>query len=378
MKNKRYDYLVVGSGLSGAVIANKLHESGKKVLVIEKRSHVGGNCYTEDSYDNDIQIQKYGAHIFRTSKREIWDYVNRFTEMLPFKHKVMVYYIDKMYSFPINLMTLQQVYNRPFNPFSAGEFLQQKVMKYRNDPAYVEDNLENHCIKLIGPELYEIFIKGYTEKQWGTECKNLPSSIIKRIPVRFNYNDTYFDSTKIFEGQPKYGYTEIFNNMLEGIEVWHKHDYNSNREYYNSLADKVIYTGPIDELYNCEELEWRSLDFKTHLYEDIDDYQGVPVINHTNELTDYTRVIEHKHFYPWITDTKNSTVITHEFPADWKPGMEKYYPIPTERNFEIVRKLTKRAEKDGIILVGRLAEYKYFDMDDAIINAFDALSKMGY
>lgn len=375
---KEYDVVIVGTGLSGAVIAHELKNKGFKILMIERRNHIGGNCYTEDTYNNGIQVQKYGAHIFRTNKKHIWDYVSQFTEIVPFKHKVVVNYNEEVYSFPINLMTLRQVFGEKFTPHMAKEFFENITSDYDiQNPEYI-DNLENHCKRMIGDELYEKFIKGYTEKQWGRPCTEITSAIIKRIPVRMNYNDTYFDASKIYEGIPKNGYTEIFDNMLKGITVLKNIDFNEDPGYWATKAKHIVYTGPIDELYGITDLEWRSLKFDTKLKTNCNDYQGVPVMNYTSVDVPYTRVLEHQHFYPLFKNTKKETVITFEYPSDYKSGMDKYYPIQTTNSSVIVEDLRMRAFDDNITLVGRLAEYKYYDMDDAIENALthiDAIIK---
>lgn len=362
----KYDYIIVGAGITGATIANILSsKSKKKVLVLEKRSHIAGNCYTESS--NNIDVHMYGAHIFRTSKKMIWDYVNSFHPFHFFTHKVIVNFNGKKYSFPINLMTLNQITDGEIDtPTKA-----QKYFETIGKPEWVgSSDLETHCIGMIGPDLFNVFVRGYTEKQWGKKCSELPSSIIKRIPVRTTWNDNYFADSKVYQGIPEAGgYTTLVENMLSDIEVLTECDFLKDKEFWESRTEHIIYTGPIDELlYNkYGPLPWRSLQFKT-VYKPIEDFQGVPVMNYTSADIPFTRIIEHKHFCP--ANKTPGTVITEEYPQDWKPGLEKYYPMQDTAAL----KLLEMYEHDILdmpqyTVAGRLGKYKYYDMDVAIENA---------
>lgn len=373
LKKKIYDFVIVGAGLSGSVIANKLAEFGYDVLILERRNHIGGNCYTEDIHNNGIQVHKYGAHILRTGNEEIYDYVNSFTDFSDYKHKVIANYNNELFSFPINLMTLQQVFGRSFTPEEATEFFKKYTDSISDVEMKTKNDIESFCISNIGNRLYEIFFKHYTEKQWNKKCSELPSSIIKRIPIRMNFNDSYFDDSKIYEVMPDKGYTNMFENMLcnNHIDVIFNFDYNENREIFKN--QNIIYTGALDELYDdSEKLEWRGVKFN-HEHKCINDFQGVSVMNFVSPNTLHTRIIEHKHFYQ-NNENKTSTSISYEYPITPEKSDDKYYPVLTDNNLKIVDKLTKRAKKDNIILCGRLAEYKYLDMDVAIENALSKIN----
>lgn len=356
-----YDYLIVGSGLFGSIFARELTDIGKRVLVIEKRNHIGGNCYTENV--GGIHIHKYGPHIFHTSNKEIWDYVNKLTTFNNFSYRPKVNYNGSIYSFPINLMTLYQIYGVT-NPNDAIKILNSKKINIETPT-----NLEDWCLSQIGSELYEIFIKGYTKKQWNKEPKELPTSIIKRLPIRLNFNDSYYFDD--YEGIPDGGYTKIFEKLLSGIEVKLNVDYFSNKEYYDNIADKIVYTGPVDKFYNYKfgKLEYRSLEFETETL-DMVDYQGTAGINYTEYKIPYTRIIEHKHFN---FGKQPFTIITKEYP---KTEGDPYYPINDIDNTNRYNKYKKLMSiEDRFIFGGRLTDYKYYDMHQVIGSALQKSKK---
>lgn len=356
-----YDYLIVGAGLFGSVFARELTNTGNRVLVIDKRNHIGGNCYTENV--GGIHVHKYGPHIFHTSNKEIWEYVNNLTTFNNFSYRPKVNYKGSIYSFPINLMTLYQVYGVT-TPTEALKILESKKV---NIPT--PTNLEEWCLSQIGNELYEIFIKGYTQKQWNRNPKDLPISIIKRLPTRLNFDDSYYFDD--YEGIPTDGYTKIFENLLNGIEVKLNEDYFLNREYYDNIASKVVYTGPIDKFYNYKfgKLEYRSLDFETEKL-DIFDYQGSAGINYTDYEIPYTRIIEHKHFN---FGKQPFTVITKEYP---KTEGEPYYPINDANNNDRYDKYKQlMLMEDKFVFGGRLTDYKYYDMHQVIGSALHKSKK---
>jgi UDP-galactopyranose mutase len=352
---KQYDYLIVGSGMFGAVCARKLTDKGFKCLVIDQREHIAGNCYTETK--DDIHIHKYGPHIFHTDNKEIWEDVNSYIEFLPYNYKPIVSYKDKFYSFPINLLTLYQMYNVK-TPEEAIKKLESVKLEIPNPK-----NLEEYVLSLVGEDIYKTFIYGYTKKQWGREPKELPMSIIKRIPIRTNFNDSYFFDK--YQGIPKGGYTELFKNLLNNIEVKLDTDYFKNKEYFNNISDKIIYTGKIDEFYNYQygELEYRTLNFETKLY-NINDYQGVSVINHTSEQTPYTRTTEHKHFELNNKNKDNNiSYVTYETPDTFDKTKTPYYPVNDEKNNSLFNKYKELSKNEmNVIFGGRLADYKYYDM----------------
>ncbi len=360
---KKYDYLVVGSGLFGSTFANLAKKDGKKVLVIEKRDHIGGNIYTENI--EGINVHKYGAHIFHTDYKDVWDYVNSFIEFNRYTNSPVARYHDEVYNLPFNMNTFSKIWKDVITPEDALRHINKEKKEIKGEPK----NLEEQAISLVGRTIYEKLIKCYTEKQWNRDCKDLPSFIIKRLPVRLTYDNNYFNDK--YQGIPIGGYTLLIERMLDGIEVKLNTDYLSDKKHFDSLADKVIYTGPIDEYfdYKLGKLEWRSLRFEDKIY-DTDNYQGNAVINYTSHDVEYTRSIEHKHF-EFVTDNER-TIVTYEYPCDYKDGMEKYYTVNDEKNNALADKYKELVSKEKkVIFGGRLAEYKYYDMDDVIKRAME-------
>lgn len=358
-----YDYLIVGSGLFGSVFARQMTDQGARCLVIEKREHIGGNCYTKN--DDGIAVHEYGPHIFHTNSDRVWKYVNKYAEFNRFSYRPKVRHGEGTYSFPINMMTLHQLWG--VNDISsAREMLDSKRVDIK-DP----ENLEEWALSQVGREIYEKFIYGYTKKQWGREPRDLPSSIIKRIPIRLTWNDDYFDDR--YQGIPIGGYTQIFDRLLRGVDVETGVDFISNKSDLECAAKKVVYTGALDELYGYElgELEWRSLKFD-HQRLDTPDCQGNAAINYTSEDVPYTRAIEHKHFE---FGKQDHTVITFEYPQKWDRSKEKYYPIDDGCNRSLYRSYRDMAEKDKYIIGGRLADYKYYDMHQVIGSALSKSEK---
>ena len=358
-----YDYLIVGSGLYGATFANLAKKDGKKVLVIEKRQNVAGNIYTEEI--EGIQVHKYGAHIFHTDYKDVWDYVNSFTEFNRYTNSPIARIGNEIYNMPFNMNTFSKIWNDVFTPIDALRHINEEKKEMESK---IPSNLEEQAISLVGRTIYEKLIKGYTEKQWNRDCKDLPAFIIKRLPVRLTYDNNYFNDK--YQGIPIGGYTKLIEKMLDGIEVKLNTNYFDDTEYYNSMADKIVYTGPIDEYFNYSlgKLEWRSLKFETEILNEVN-HQGNAVVNYTGHEVEYTRVIEHKHFEFDLSSPK--TVITYEYPADYKEGMDKYYTVNDDKNNRLAenyRELTKKEK--NVIFGGRLAEYKYYDMDDVIESAF--------
>ena len=355
-----YDYLIVGSGLFGAVFAHEAKKKGKKCIVIEKREHIGGNIYTEEI--EGIQVHKYGAHIFHTSNKEIWEYVNKFAEFNRYTNSPIARYRNEVYNLPFNMNTFNKLWGVA-TPNEAKAKIEEELKK-----ANIEDpqNLEEQAIKLVGKTIYEKLVKGYTEKQWGKPATELPSFIIKRLPVRFTYDNNYFNDK--YQGIPIGGYTQIIEKLLEGIEIRTNCDFFDNRAEYENIAEKIIFTGPIDKFYNYKfgELEYRSLRFETEVL-DMDNYQGNAVVNYTEYEVPYTRIIEHKHF-----EYGNSakTIITREYPDTWTKDKEPYYPINNSRNNELYNKYKELSENDtNVIFGGRLGMYKYYDMHIVIEEA---------
>ncbi|WP_410707185.1 UDP-galactopyranose mutase [Citrobacter amalonaticus] len=359
------DYLIVGSGLFGAVFAHEANKRGKKVRIIEKREHVGGNVYCDKL--EGINVHKYGAHIFHTNDKDIWDYVNQFVEFNRFTNSPMAISGGKIYNLPFNMNTFSQLWGI-VRPEEAKDIIKRQSAEFANkEPS----NLEEQAISLVGRDVFEYFIKEYTEKQWGRECKDLPAFIIKRLPVRFTYDNNYFKDK--YQGIPVGGYNELINGLLDGIDVHLNADYFSNKEYYDNLADKVIYTGPIDRFFDyCfGRLDYRSLRFE-HEIHDTDNFQGNAVINYIDKKYNFTRIIEHKHFE---FGTQEKTVITKEYPKEFEDGDEYYYPVNDSKNnklFSQYRQLSLALDK--FIFGGRLAEYKYYDMHQVIASALRLVS----
>jgi UDP-galactopyranose mutase len=354
-----FDYLIVGAGLFGAVFAREMTDKGFKCLIIDRRSQIGGNVYTENMAG--VNVHKYGAHIFHTNDKEIWDYVNRFALFNNYRHKVFVRNRNQLFSFPINLMTLTQLWGI-LTPEAAAARL-SLLSKHSDQPG----NLEEWILSQVGEELYGLFIKGYTQKQWGRDPKFLPASIIRRIPIRTSLNDFYFDDR--YQGIPEGGYTFLVQNLLNGIDVRLEVDYIKNKEELNQLANNIVFTGAIDEYFDYEfgVLEYRSIEFINKILE-IPDFQGTSVINYTDISTPFTRILEHKHFE---FGKQPNTVISEEYSVEWKKGMEPYYPINDERNNRVYSEYRKKAATllPKVIFGGRLAEYKYYDMHQVIGSA---------
>ncbi len=361
---KKYDYLIVGAGLFGSTFANLAHKQGKKVLVIDRRDHIAGNIYTEEV--EGIQVHRYGAHIFHTDYKDVWDYVNSFVEFNRYTNSPVARINNEIYNMPFNMNTFAKIWNDVFTPEDAMRHINEEKKEITGEPK----NLEEQAISLVGRTIYEKLIKGYTEKQWGRSCTELPSFIIKRLPVRLVYDNNYFNDR--YQGIPIGGYTKLVEKMLDGIEVKLNTNFFDNIEEYKEIADKIVYTGPIDEYFNYSlgSLDWRSLKFDTKVL-DQTNYQGNAVVNYTGHEVDYTRVIEHKHFE--FDTTSPKTVITFEYPADYKEGMEKYYTVNDDKNNELADKYRELSKKEeNVIFGGRLAEYKYYDMDDVIKSAFNS------
>lgn len=372
---KKYDYIIVGSGLYGSLSAYILKNSGKKCLVIEKRPHLGGNIYCENK--DGINIHKYGAHIFHTSNENIWKFINKFCKFNNFINSPMAIYKDEIYNLPFNMNTFSKLWGIK-TPEQAIEII-NKQKKFINNPR----NLEEQAISLVGTDIYNKLIKGYTEKQWGRKCSELPASIIKRLPVRLTYNNNYFNDK--YQGIPEGGYNVLINNLLQGIECLTNTNYFDNREKFDNMCDKLIYTGRLDEFYNFKfgKLQYRTVELKTEKL-DINNFQGNAVINYTHNDVPYTRIIEHKHFEPENKNFNNGiTYISKEYPLEFKDGMEPLYTINDDLNNNLYKKykLLSQNEKK-YIFGGRLAEYKYYDMDDIVekcLNDFkDIIMKLSY
>ena len=360
---KKYDYLIVGAGLFGAVFAHEAKEAGKTCLVIDKRNHIAGNIYTDKV--KDIDVHQYGAHIFHTSNETVWNYVNRFAKFNRYTNSPVANYKGEIYNMPFNMNTFNKLWGVVTPQEAQAKIEEQKAAYHVENP----QNLEEQAISLIGPDVYTKLVKGYTEKQWGKRATELPSFIIKRLPVRFTYDNNYFNDD--YQGIPVEGYTKMIERMLDGVEVKLEEDFLKNREAFMEQADKIVYTGMIDEYYNyCYgELEYRSLNFETEVLEGVENYQGNAVVNYTEYEVPYTRIIEHKHF---TYGTQPDTVITREYPKTWSKGDEPYYPMNDEKNLNLYEKYTELAAKEGnVIFGGRLGMYKYYDMDDTIEPALN-------
>ena len=361
-----YDYLIVGAGLFGAVFAHEMTAKGKRCLVIDKRAHIGGNIYTEEI--EGINVHKYGAHIFHTSKKEIWDYVNRFATFNRYTNSPVARYKDEIYNLPFNMNTFNKLWG-VITPQEAKEKIEEQV---KEAGIVNPSNLEEQAISLVGKDIYEKLVKGYTEKQWGKRADELPAFIIKRLPVRMTYDNNYFND--LYQGIPVGGYTPMIEKLLEGSDVLLNTDYFGDREAFNNKAEKVLFTGMIDEYFDyCfGELEYRSLKFESQVL-DTDNYQGNAVVNYTEYEVPYTRIIEHKHFE---YGTQPKTVITKEYPARWKHGDEPYYPMNDEKNNALYEKYKELATKeDKVLFGGRLGMYKYYDMHNVIEEALKLSSK---
>ncbi len=359
---EKYDYLIVGAGLFGATIAERAHRAGKTVLVIDKRDHIAGNVYTE--LKNGINVHKYGAHIFHTDYDDVWQYVNQFAKFNRFTNSPIAKIDGKIYNLPFNMNTFTQIWEDVITPTDAMKHIESERLEITHAPT----NLEEQAISLVGRTIYEKLIKGYTEKQWGRPCTELPAFIIKRLPVRLIYDNNYFDDK--YQGIPIGGYTKLVENMLSGIKVLLNTDFFKDRQKYQSIASHIVYTGPLDEYFDYQlgELEWRSLEFKTKTLNE-SNYQGCAVVNYTGLDVKYTRVIEHKHFE---FGTQPQTIITYEYPAPYQKGAEKYYTINNDTNNKLAAAYHDLAAKEAnVIFGGRLAEYKYYDMDDVIKKALE-------
>jgi UDP-galactopyranose mutase len=357
-----YDYLIVGAGLFGSIFARELTDKGYSCLVVDRRRHIGGNCFTENI--EGINVHKYGPHIFHTSNKEVWEYVNKFTQFNHYTHRPKVTYRDKIYSFPINLMTLYQIYGVSTPEQALKKLEEVKVQKTKG-----RGNLEEWILSQVGPEVYEIFIKGYTTKQWNREPSKLPAGIITRLPIRLTYDDNYFND--IYQGIPIGGYTQIFEKLLDGIEVRLGVDYLEHRYLFDKMARKIVYTGPVDAFYEYKfgKLEYRSLKFE-HEVLDKPDHQGVAIMNYTEEGIPYTRIVEHKHFE---FGKQDKTVITREYPQD---KGEPFYPInDVDNNTRYSKYKELMNAEENYIFGGRLADYKYYDMHQVVASALHEVKK---
>lgn len=368
---KAYDYLIVGSGLFGAVFAQQMTERGKKCLVVDKRSHIGGNVYTEKM--EGIQVHRYGPHVFHTSDVEVWNYVNRFSKFNRFTLGTIANYRGEIYSLPFNMYTFNKMWN-----VTTPEEAAEKIEEQRRAAGISQiTNLEEQAISLVGTDIYEKLIRGYTEKQWGRSCLELPAFIIRRLPVRLNYDNNYFNA--LYQGIPVGGYTQMVANMLEGIEVRLGIDYLKNKAELDALAERVLYTGAIDAFYDyCfGALEYRRVRFEVETL-DLPNFQGNAIVNYTDAETPYTRIIEHK-WFEFGKDTNGNdlpkTIITREYSVEWKPGDEPYYPLNNEKNGKLYERYKSRAnQEEKVIFGGRLGEYQYYDMDQVIRRALDVLN----
>lgn len=368
----KYDYLVVGAGLYGAVFAHEAKKKGKSVLVIDKRPHIAGNVYTEDV--EKIHVHKYGAHIFHTNNKKVWDYITQFAEFNRFTNSPVANYKGELYSLPFNMYTFNKMWNVTTPQEAAAKIEEQRKAAGITEPK----NLEEQAVSLVGTDIYEKLVKGYTQKQWGRECSELPAFIIKRLPVRLTFDNNYFNA--LYQGIPKGGYTKMVAKLLEGIEVRLETDYLENKEELDLLAEKVVYTGPIDAYfeYRLGALEYRSVRFETEVL-DTPNFQGNAAVNYTDVETPWTRIIEHKWFEFGKDDEGNDipkTVISREYSSEWKVGDEPYYPVNDEKNgllYEKYRELA--AQEKNVIFGGRLGEYKYYDMDAVIAAALEMIEK---
>ena len=361
------DYLIVGAGLYGAVFAHEAKKAGKTCVVIDKRDHIAGNIYTKEI--EGIQVHEYGAHIFHTSNKQVWDYVNALAEFNRYTNSPVANYKGELYNLPFNMNTFNKMWGVITPAEAQAKIEEQKAAAHVENP----QNLEEQAISLVGTDIYEKLIKGYTEKQWGRPCDQLPAFIIKRLPVRLIYDNNYFNDK--YQGIPVGGYTALVEKLLDGIEVRLSVDYLADRENLSTLAKTVVYTGPIDAYfgYKLGALEYRSVRFETEVL-DMPNYQGNAVVNYTDAETPYTRIIEHKHFE---FGTQPKTVISREYSAEWKPGDEPYYPVNDEKNGALYQQYKALADAEGgVIFGGRLGEYKYYDMDKVIESALNMVQKV--
>lgn len=368
---KQYDYLIVGAGLYGAVFAHEAKKAGKKCLVIDKRSHIAGNIYTEPV--EGINVHRYGAHIFHTNNKTVWQYVNQFAEFNRYTNSPVANYHGEIYNLPFNMNTFNKMWG-VVTPDEAAAKIEEQKKEITGEPK----NLEEQAISLVGRDIYEKLVKGYTEKQWGRDCKELPAFIIKRLPVRLTFDNNYFNA--LYQGIPIGGYTKMVENLLDGIEVRLNTDYLEHKAELDALADKVVYTGPIDAYFGFKlgTLEYRSVRFENETL-DIPNFQGNAAVNYTDRETPWTRIIEHKWFEFGKDENGNDlpkTIISREYSSEWKAGDEPYYPVNDEKNGQLYAKYKELADKEtGVIFGGRLGEYKYYDMDTTIASVLDMCEK---
>ncbi|MDD7403863.1 MAG: UDP-galactopyranose mutase [Butyribacter sp.] len=361
-----YDYLIVGAGLFGAVFAQEMTKRGKKCLVIDKRPHIAGNIYCEQT--EGINVHKYGAHIFHTSNKKVWDYMNQFAEFNQYINSPVAVYKDELYNLPFNMNTFSKMWGIK-TPQEAKDIIAKQI-----EQLHIEEpeNLEEQALSLVGKDVYEKLVKGYTEKQWGRDCKELPAFIIKRLPLRFTYDNNYFNDR--YQGIPMGGYTQIVEKLLEGSDVLLETDYFEFRKDHQDIADKTVYTGMLDQYFDYQYgvLEYRSVRFEEETL-DTDNFQGNAVVNYTEREVPYTRIIEHKHFE---FGTQPKTVISKEYPSEWKQGDEPYYPVNDAKNEALVEKYRQLAQKEkNVIFGGRLGEYRYYDMDKVVEAALEAVNR---
>ena len=370
----KYDYIVVGSGLYGAIFAHEAKAKGKSVLVVDKRPNIAGNVYTEKQ--EGINVHMYGAHIFHTNDKRVWNYITQFAEFNRFTNSPVANYKGELYSMPFNMYTFNKMWG-VVTPEEAAAKIEEQKKEITGEP----QNLEEQAISLVGRDIYEKLVKGYTEKQWGRDCKELPAFIIKRLPVRLTFDNNYFNA--LYQGIPVGGYTKLVENLLEGIEVRLNEDYLENKAEWNAMAEKVVYTGAIDAYfdYALGNLEYRSVCFENEIL-DVPNFQGNAAVNYTDKETPWTRIIEHKWFEFGKDEEGNDlpkTIISKEYSSEWKPGDEPYYPVNDEKNGELYQKYKALAEKEeNIIFGGRLGEYKYYDMDAVIASALECARNQLY
>lgn len=375
---KRYDYLIVGAGLFGAVFAHEAHKAGKRCLVIDRRAHLGGNVYCEQV--EGINVHRYGAHIFHTANKQVWNYVNSIVEFNRYTNCPVARYGDELYNLPFNMNTFNRMWGVITPAEAEAKINEQKaeaLSQMRGDGVEEPRNLEEQALLLVGRDIYERLIKGYTEKQWGRDCRELPPSIIRRLPVRLVFDNNYFNDP--YQGIPVGGYNQLINRLLEGVECRTEVDFFQMKDNWRDKADKLVYTGPIDEYfdYRYGNLEYRTVRFETEVL-DTPNYQGNAVINYTERKVPYTRVIEHKHFEMFGGEVYATpkTVVSREYSTEWEPGMEPYYPVNDDKNSALYQQYLLLAEQESnVIFGGRLAEYKYYDMDKVIEQALLTINR---